>query len=117
MRFLVDENLPPIVTELLLQQGHDVHAIRDSNLRGSSDAVVWQIAANENRIVITRDLDFPLEFLPKPPGLVLLRVPSWFTSEQIGRFVEGALDRANEPDFLQKVTVLSPGREPRRHQL
>ena len=87
MRFLVDENLPIDVAELLRREGHDVLYLPHTGNRGAVDKEVWGIATREDRIIITRDLDFPLPDLPRPPGVILLRVPDAFTRHQITEVV------------------------------
>lgn len=74
LRFLVDENVPRQVGHFLLDLGHDTLIVHDSPLSGSADAVLWELAAREHRIIITHDRDFPLPGVTtRPEGLVLLR--------------------------------------------
>ncbi len=110
MRFLVDENLPTDVAELLRSRGHDVLYLPQSSYRGSTDRKVWQLAVGEQRVIVTRDLDFPLAELPQPPGLVLVRVPHGFTR---GRIAEVLAEFVASPNFERiagAITVVSPGR-------
>lgn len=58
MRFLLDENLPRGVAELIRGWGHDVLVVADSSLRGSNDEALWQEASLQGRIIITRDSTF-----------------------------------------------------------
>lgn len=93
MRFLIDENLPADLAPGLVTTGHDVRAIA------------------EQRILVARDLDFPLpKALGRPPGLVVMR-PRWNA--------RGAEVRHLFADFLSKVdlsslegavTIVEPGR-------
>lgn len=95
--FFVDECLPADVTLAIRQHGLDVTDIFERGRRGIDDGAVWALAASENRILVTRDLDFPLRNrLPNPPGLVLLRVPDGAT--------------ANPSALLGHITVVLPGR-------
>ena len=109
MRFLVDENLPREIAEALTANGHDAVSIVDTPGRGLEDLDVWGSAVEEDRIIVTLDLDFPLMQAPIPPGLVLIRVPSSFSIPSIvtmlTEFVENYGDEA-----LGRITVLSPGR-------
>jgi predicted nuclease of predicted toxin-antitoxin system len=59
LRFLVDENLPGAVAELLRADGHDVLAVAPSAFRSADDTELWALAARERRVVVTRDLGFP----------------------------------------------------------
>ena len=110
MRFLVDENLPADVADILRRDGHDVLHVSQSNHRGASDQELWKLAADEGRIVVTRDLDFPLPKDPRPPGLILFRIPDTFRRSQIRDIVT---EFANSDAFGQvegAISVVSPGR-------
>jgi predicted nuclease of predicted toxin-antitoxin system len=78
MRLLADENFPKPVVEALRSEGHDVLWAR-TDLAGSKDIVLLDMAETEARIVLTLDKDFwqfavqrriPLE----QSGVVLFRV-------------------------------------------
>jgi len=60
MRFLVDENLPLEVASLLQRHGHDALHLSQTEHRGCSDAHLWELAARDERILVTRDLDLPI---------------------------------------------------------
>lgn len=110
MRFLVDENLPFSLVQLLQESGHDIFDVVASPLRGSPDEQLWKLAAREQRILVTKDLDFPLpQIRPYPPGLVLIRVPDTFTGEQITRLVANALRTTKLKDLEGHITVIAPG--------
>jgi len=47
------------VGHFLVELGHDVVVVRDSPLAGSSDAVLWELAARDRRVIVTHDRDFP----------------------------------------------------------
>ncbi len=75
MNFLVDAHLPRQLVLLLRSSGHD--AIHTRNLpmgNRSTDAVILQVAATENRVVITKDSDFVDSHLLRnqPPKLLLI---------------------------------------------
>lgn len=67
MRFKLDENLPEIAREVLSAQGHDVHTVADEGLRGAFDEVVLRACVEEDRILVTLDLDFS-DIRAYPPG-------------------------------------------------
>jgi predicted nuclease of predicted toxin-antitoxin system len=113
--FLVDECLPFDVTQALRNRGFDATDVVERGLRGLSDEGVWALAAAEGRILVTRDLDFPLR-IPgtRPPGLVLVRAPNESTAVQLAALVDSLFD-AVEPDGVSgHLVVLSPGRYRRR---
>jgi predicted nuclease of predicted toxin-antitoxin system len=109
--FLVDECLPADVTLAIRQQGLDVTDIFERGCRGLDDPAVWALAASENRILVTRDLDFPLRnVLPRPPGLVLIRAFDDTTAPQLGALVATLLAAATPAALFGHITVVSPGR-------
>jgi len=58
VRFLIDNNLSPLLGERLKAAGHDVVHVRDIGLRASTDSVVLERARAENRVLISADTDF-----------------------------------------------------------
>ena len=54
MKFLIDEDLPRLVTEILIAAGHDAVWVRRMN-RGATDEEIVAIAQRESRVIITRD--------------------------------------------------------------
>jgi predicted nuclease of predicted toxin-antitoxin system len=77
MRFKVDENLPIELAERLRRAEHDAATVLDQQLEGTSDSNLAHACQQEERILITLDLDFadiraypPQEY----PGLIVLRL-------------------------------------------
>lgn len=111
MRFLVDENLPFSLTKLLRNLGHNVLDVVEANLRGSPDEKLWQIAAKEKRVLVTRDLGFPLlASYPLPLGIILVRVPDTFTSSLITNLLDNSLKTIKSEELEGHITVISPGK-------
>ena len=78
-RFLVDESLPRAVGRRLVSDGHDVADVRDVGLRGRPDDEVFAHAIEENRILVSGDIDFAnaLRFPPgSHSGIFVLRLPT-----------------------------------------
>jgi predicted nuclease of predicted toxin-antitoxin system len=75
MRFLVDNPLSPHVAEMLRQGGHDAVHVQDYGLQAAVDAVIFERAVREQRIVVTADTDFGLLLARKRtrrPSVILL---------------------------------------------
>ena len=58
LRFKLDENLPIAVKAALVIQGHDALTALDQSLGGEEDRKIAAICAEEDRILVTLDLDF-----------------------------------------------------------
>jgi hypothetical protein len=87
--------------------------VASTNLAGQNDADLNTVAADEERVIVTRDLDFPLQGVQHPAGVLLLRVPSTYRRRDIARFMQQFADSSDLGKLTGKVTVIAPGREPR----
>lgn len=115
--FLIDESLPPDAADAVRELGYDVLYVRDSYLRGAPDSLLWEVAGRERRILVTRDLDFPLLTRPTPLGLVVLRVPSWYRRAQIGDVIREFLRDTAPNQIVGHVLVVRPTGLPRYRSL
>jgi predicted nuclease of predicted toxin-antitoxin system len=78
MRVKLDENLGMRGAEIFRKHGHDVATVSGQQLQSSPDRELIRICANEDRCLVTLDLDFsqPLQFPPhKYAGIAVLRLP------------------------------------------
>ncbi len=57
MRLLIDENVPPVVSKFLEDNGHDVLEVREI-AKGTDDKDIVDIALERDRDILTLDLDF-----------------------------------------------------------
>ena len=67
MKFKLDENLPELAAGRMRELGHDVHTVADERLNGADDSVVLRRAVDEDRVLVTLDLDFA-DVRSYPPG-------------------------------------------------
>jgi predicted nuclease of predicted toxin-antitoxin system len=95
MRFLIDENLPSEIAEMLRELGHDAVTVWDIGLQRAPDVRLNEFAIREGRVIVTRDLDFPLRREPSAPGLIIFR-----TSRN-----------AFKPEILELMLLASPAFE------
>ena len=79
MRFKIDENLPSEVASVLNIAGHDAMTIGDQRMSGEPDPRVAAVCRDEDRVILTLDLDFSdIRTYPPGdyPGIVVLRPPT-----------------------------------------
>jgi len=89
VRLLADENLDPQVVQWLRRQGHDMLAISEFS-PGTPDVEVAQVAAEQERAILTRDKDFGELVFRRAlvvPGVVLIRYQSPSRAEYLVTFV------------------------------
>ncbi|MGH7599428.1 MAG: DUF5615 family PIN-like protein [bacterium] len=58
MRFLVDNAVSPFVARGLTANGHDAIHVRDLGMAASPDPPIFELAAQQDRILISGDTDF-----------------------------------------------------------
>ena len=77
MLFKVDENLPVEVAQVLREAGHEAVTVLDQHLGGSADALIASICQQEERTLVTLDLDFA-DIRAYPPadytGVIVFRL-------------------------------------------
>lgn len=77
LRFKIDENLPAEVATLLTDSGHDASTVLEQRLSGYPDSQISQVCQQEQRIIVTLDLDFSDIRLYPPQeysGIVVFRL-------------------------------------------
>lgn len=58
MRFLIDNNLSPLLAESLKAAGHDAIHLRDLAMQAAPDTVVLERAQADERVLVSADTDF-----------------------------------------------------------
>lgn len=77
MKFKIDENLPLEIAEMLRIAGHDAMTVFEERLVGEPDPRIIAVCLEEQRVLITLDMDFS-DVRAYPPetntGLIVLRL-------------------------------------------
>jgi predicted nuclease of predicted toxin-antitoxin system len=77
VRFKLDENLGIRTVRLFLDRSHDVATVHGQGMGGTSDQQLYAVCVDEDRVLVTLDLDFanPFRFDPAAsPGIAVFRV-------------------------------------------
>ena len=72
-KFLIDENLSPLIASHLRKLGYRAFAVRDLGLKGKSDEDILRFARKEQFVVITGDVEFG-RFFYEQRGIVSMIV-------------------------------------------
>jgi predicted nuclease of predicted toxin-antitoxin system len=109
MLFKVDENLHDEIAELLRTRGHDSHTVHDEGLTGHSDITIAERCQNENRVLITLDLDFAdIRAYPPHthPGMIVLRVGNQSRHHVLG-VVQSAVELLTRNNIDGQLWIVS----------
>jgi predicted nuclease of predicted toxin-antitoxin system len=94
MRLLLDENVSPLVADVLTGSGHDAVHVRDLGLAGAPDEHVLRAAAASDRTLVSNDTDFGA-LLARPswtsPSVVLLRRPTGRRASDVAALISDVL--------------------------
>ena len=107
MRFLVDAQLPPRLVDLLADAGHDaIHTATLPRGNASTDDEVVDRAESDDRIVVTKDIDFRDGHLlrQKPRRLLLVRtgnVTNTALLDHVGAHLNEIVDAFDGADFIE----------------
>ncbi len=77
MKFKCDENLPVEVAALFCREGHDALSVLDEYLGGTADPTIAGVCRDEERILVTLNLDFAsIQTYPLQDyhGIIVLRL-------------------------------------------
>ena len=116
MKFLIDMPLSPELAIWLVREGHDaVHAL-DVGLGRASDAAILERARNEQRVVVTADLDYPRLLAlaqAEGPGLILFRSGNYSEQEAVER-LKRVFETIPDGELPNCIVVIEKGRIRRR---
>lgn len=109
MKFLLDMGISPVTGKYLIDLGYDAVHLIDATMERASDLEIMDKALNEQRVILTHDLDFGklLAFSgAKLPSVVTFRLKN-MRPENVNRVCDRVIDRF--ADALEKGAILSVG--------
>ncbi len=113
MKFKLDENFGTRTQQLIRTQGHDVMTVRDQQLQGCSDHRLFEVCCDEQRCLVTLDLDFSdvLRFPPQQAhGIVVIRVPHNPTLPLLEQLIRQFLNTLETMPIDKKLWIVETGR-------
>lgn len=113
LRFLIDNALSPLVAESLQQAGYDAVHVRQLGLSAAEDDVTFDLAAQEERVVVSLDTDFgDLLALGRRsrPSVLLFRRRSGRRPEVQVQLLLGNLPQITDALLSGSVVVLEQNR-------
>jgi len=113
MKIKLDENIGNRGRLLFLEAGHDVATITEENLQSASDQTVIAVCQEENRCLVTLDLDFsnPLRFNPlQYSGIAVLRLPNPPTYQELLKAISTLMLALEKEDIIGQLWIVQRGR-------
>ena len=113
MKLKLDENLGIRAAELLRQAGHDVSTVPEQNLCSTPDKELIALCRNEQRCLVTLDLDFgnPLLFRPQEySGIAVLRLPSKPSPNDLYETIATLIGGLAREKIDKKLWIVEPRR-------
>jgi len=107
VRFLVDAQLPPRLVDLLADAGHDaIHTATLTRGNASTDDEVVARAEADDRVVVTKDIDFRDGHLlrQKPRRLLLVRTGNITNAallDHVGAHLSQIVEAFGGADFVE----------------
>ena len=112
-KFFIDACLPRSSTRVLRELGYDAIDAREVSMSSAEDTEIFEYAQKKGRILVTRDKGFG-DVLKYPPGshqgIIVLRLPSTYTANQINKVLKGFLLDVRIERLEKKLAIVEATR-------
>lgn len=110
MRLLIDENISPEITNSLRLLGHDVKSAREY-CKGCHDERIVEMAIEEERVIITYDLDFGELYRNLGASSIVLRLRTKNPSSVVKYLMDFFKTISEQKiDIRNKLAILKEGK-------
>ncbi len=110
MKFLIDADSPHSLVDIFNNCGHQAAHVRDI-IGSATDDEILEFANKNNYVIVTRDLGFAAMFLEKKGlGLILTRLPYYFTVDKINKIFEEFLKEIDVKELVDSIIIIELGR-------
>jgi predicted nuclease of predicted toxin-antitoxin system len=112
LKFLIDNALSPQIAAGLRQAGHEAVHLRDFGMQSASDLEVFDLAAKEQRVLVSADTDFGTILASRQankPSVVLFRRSLKRPDAQL-RFLLSNLPNMEQPLIDGSIIILEDTR-------
>ena len=109
MKFLIDNNLSPLLADALEAAGHDAVHLRDLGMQAATDDVVLEHARADERILVSADTDFGgllARSGASTPSVILIRRLAGRRAAEHAAIILANLDQVAEDLAAGAVVVL-----------
>ena len=109
MKFLIDNNLSPLLADALKAAGHDAVHLRDLRMQAATDHVVLEHAKADERILVSADTDFGgllARSGASTPSVILIRRLSGRRAAEQAALILANLDQVAEDLTAGAIVVL-----------
>jgi predicted nuclease of predicted toxin-antitoxin system len=108
-RLKLDENFPPSMADIFKQHQIDASSVYEQKLNGSDDEKVFDVCVNEERILVTFDLDFA-NIIKYPSdntaGIIIVRTRAKVSLEVIAILCQRLAAIINQYDLNGKLYIV-----------
>ena len=113
MKLKLDENLGVRGVQLFHQAGHDVATVAEERLCSAPDKKLIAVCRDEQRCLVTLDLDFsnPLLFRPEEySGIAVLRLPQKPTDRDLVDTIRTLIGGLEQGSITGRLWIVQRGR-------